>query len=70
MRKQYNGYLIEISSYEQVDKWHAMVIVTPAGTGQQKSLAVGRAIIGGYNTQFEAESAALMWAKEKIDETD
>jgi hypothetical protein len=67
--EHHKGYEIEISSREKTNGWQATAKVTPTIAGIRGITDFGPAVTSCFKTQAEAEAAALMWAKQRIDQT-
>lgn len=67
MEKTYMEYKIEITPLKDSGKWTARVDFSPTLPGGNRGGLITNAAKGGYNTQEEAEVAALAWAKALID---
>jgi hypothetical protein len=66
--EHYKGYEIAISSREKANGWQATAKVAPIIAGIRGMTDFGPAVTSCFKTQAEAEAAALMWAKQRIDE--
>ena len=68
MTEHYKGYEIEIFPSEKTGGWQATVKVTTIIAGLRGTTDLGPAVTSSFKTQAEAEAAALMWAKQRIDQ--
>jgi len=69
MKEFYKTYEIEITSQKDSSgRWIADATTTPEIGAVRSMTALGDAKKGGFASQQEAETAALDWAKMRIDQ--